>query len=129
MYDSIYWIFSDFAANEVGRGIILGSISGIIAMPKYFLGAFLKKHTPSEVNDYIPSILTISSLILAAIVLAPLKQSIPNITFTELMLVSGLGTAVAKNVNDTTKLKKERTERNGTTSLPNGEISKEPTLL
>jgi hypothetical protein len=135
MYESIYWVLRDFADNDAGRGIMLGSIAGIIAMPKYYLGALLKKYVPEEISHHIPSILTVFSLFLAGAVLAPFKNAMPNITFTELMLVSGLGTAIAKNVNDTTKLKKERQAniqtqiKTPTSSISIGEKERAATLL
>lgn len=95
-----------FAYNDMGRGALLIAASYVVQWPQYLLGNALKAWSPVILHPKIPQVLMVFGMLMAAGLLAPMSQLLPNLTFTELMLVAAGSAAGAKSVHDTEKIKR-----------------------
>jgi hypothetical protein len=101
------YLLQDFASNDMGRGAILLALAGVVRWPMFFLGNLLKSG-PDELAPTIPHILLGVGVVAAAILLGPLGAILPGLTFSELMLVAGGSTLLAKKTHDDRKAGKAR---------------------
>jgi predicted AlkP superfamily phosphohydrolase/phosphomutase len=69
------------------------------------LGNALKEWSPAILHPKIPQVLMVFGMLMAAGLLAPLSSLLPNLTFTELMLVAAGSAAGARGVHDQQKIK------------------------
>lgn len=102
-----FWdIIRELTDNPAGRGVFLITTTFPVAWVQYALGEFLKAYVPAFLKPKIPQILSGFAFVAAAALFMPLKNLMPALELSELMLVLGSGTAGAVVINDKAKIKK-----------------------
>jgi hypothetical protein len=107
MYGTGFWdIMRELTDNPAGRGIFLVAATFPVAWVQYALGEMLKTYAPVFIRPRIPKVLGGFAFIVTAAIFGPLKNIMPGLELSEVMLVLGTGTVGAVNIHSREKIKK-----------------------